>query len=376
MSRGKKTGGRTKKNSESRRISFVPSQQALNIYAEWGSKTSNLDKAIIHFQDSVITPKKDSFFEKLEKDRRGKVTNCHGNIMLILENDPLIAGKIGYDDYKNNLTVRGALPWDTSGITRIWTEDDWSELRMYLASDPYNLQRSYKLTDSVAYLQGGWSYHPIKDYLESCLWDGVPRIESLFIDYLGAEDTHYVRQVTRKTLIACVARIYSPGIKFDYTPVLYGPSGIGKSTLIRKLGKDWFSDGFNFGMIRSRRALKDMQGSWVMEVQGLEEYMSSAHKSGIESFISRTEDTYRPFYKTHTVDAPRQCVFFVTTNAVPEVYNRRFWKVPVWGKSALSAVNMSDTDVSQIWGEAMHHYQSGNEELFLPAELEQLTLQS
>lgn len=59
------------------------------------------------------------------------------------------------------------------------------------------------------------TYHPIKEYFAIWKWDGTERNDTLLIDYLGAEDSDFVRAVIRKTLCAVVARVYEPGIKFD-----------------------------------------------------------------------------------------------------------------------------------------------------------------
>jgi len=67
-------------------------------------------------------------------------------------------------------------------------------------------------------------------------WDGTERVDTLLIDYLGAEDTAYVRAVMRKSLVAAIARVFKPGTKFDPILVLNGPQGIGKSTFFAKLG--------------------------------------------------------------------------------------------------------------------------------------------
>ena len=84
--------------------------------------------------------------------------------------------------------------------------------------------------------------HPVKEYLQGLEWDGKPRADTLFIDYLGAEDCAYTREVTRKALIGAVARIMEPGCKHDHMLVLVGPQGCRKSTTLAKLGKSWFSD--------------------------------------------------------------------------------------------------------------------------------------
>ncbi|MFG5501969.1 VapE domain-containing protein, partial [Enterococcus faecalis] len=84
-------------------------------------------------------------------------------------------------------------------------------------------------------------HHPVKKFIEAEKWDGIKRVERIFIDYLGVEDTEYTREVTKKWFTGAVARIYRPGVKFEIVPILSGAQGIGKSTLINKLAPDFFS---------------------------------------------------------------------------------------------------------------------------------------
>ncbi len=84
------------------------------------------------------------------------------------------------------------------------------------------------------------SRHPVREYLRSLVWDGEKRAETLFIDYLGAEDSRYTRNVTRKALIGAVARILSPGCKHDHMLVLVGPQGCRKSTTLKSSAKNGF----------------------------------------------------------------------------------------------------------------------------------------
>ncbi|EII2705161.1 hypothetical protein KQQ84_002482, partial [Staphylococcus pseudintermedius] len=86
------------------------------------------------------------------------------------------------------------------------------------------------------------AYHPVRDYLNNLEWDKKPRLEKLFIKYLGVKDTKVNRTITRKALTAGVARVMEPGCKFDYMLTLYGPQGVGKSAILKKLGGGWFSD--------------------------------------------------------------------------------------------------------------------------------------
>ena len=125
------------------------------------------------------------------------------------------------------------------------------------------------LEDALTVVKRANTFHPVRNYLNSLVWDGLQRVENVFIDYLGAADTDYIKAVTRKTLVAAVARVFEPGCKFDNVLTLVGKQGAGKSTLIRKLGMDWYTDTFNFGMLNSGngvRAFEQIQGKWLIEI--------------------------------------------------------------------------------------------------------------
>lgn len=110
------------------------------------------------------------------------------------------------------------------------------------------------------------TYHPIKNYFSTLKWDGVKRLDTLLIDYLGADDSKYVRAVTRKTLCAAVARVYEPGRKYDSILVLNGPQGIGKSTFFAILGKEWYSDSLSIADMKDKTAAEKLQGYWILEL--------------------------------------------------------------------------------------------------------------
>ena len=131
----------------------------------------------------------------------------------------------------------------------------------------YEISGPSKINDALAIVQEKHRFHPIRDYLDSLSWDGLPRLDTLLIDYLGAEDTEYVRTVTRKAFTAAVARIYQPGGKFDYMIVLVGPQGIGKSLILKLLGQRWFSDSLT--TVQGKEAYEQLQGAWLVEMAEL-----------------------------------------------------------------------------------------------------------
>ena len=214
-------------------------------------------------------------------------------------------------------------------------------------------------------------YHPVKEYLGSLKWDGTRRLDTLLIDYLGAEDTPYVRAVTRKTLVAAVARIYQPGIKFDSILVLNGPQGIGKSTLFARLGGQWYSDSLSITDMKDKTAAEKLQGYWILELGELVG-IKKMDVETVKSFISRTDDKYRQAYGVNVESHPRSCIIVGSTNSdggfLRDITgNRRFWPVQVTGCGKYHPWEL--TDVDQIWAEAIERYNSG-EELFLTGSLE------
>lgn len=216
------------------------------------------------------------------------------------------------------------------------------------------------------------SIHPIKDYLEILSWDGVPRLDTLLVDYLGAEDTPYIRAVTRKTFTAAVARIFNPGCKFDFVLVLAGPQGRGKSTLVAKMSKGWYTD--SLSGIGTKEAFEGIQGYWLVELGELAA-MRKLEIETIKNFISKQVDSYRAAYGRRVEDHPRQCIFIGTTNSTSflrdDTGNRRFWPVRLGDRPPAKTVwyDLTAPVIDQLWAEAAALYNSG-ETLFLPPELD------
>ena len=208
----------------------------------------------------------------------------------------------------------------------------------------------------------------MRDYLESLVWDGMPRLDTLLIDYLGADDTPYVRAATRKTLTAGVARIYEPGVKFDSILVLNSPQGVGKSTLFAKLGGKWFSDSLTISDMKDKTAAEKLQGYWILELGELAG-IRKVDVETVKSFISRTDDKFRQSYGTTVESHPRNNVIVGFTNSESGFLrditgNRRFWPVHVPGGSAQTVFALTQSMVDQLWAEVIIKYRAG-EELFL-----------
>lgn len=307
---------------------------------------------------------------KLELTKNGSFKATTDNIVQILMNDPKLKdGFGGLNVFAQKPVKFGDLPWSKyhpSDAT--WTDTDDACLRYYLEKK-YQITAKGKTDDATVFVQKKNSFHPVKGYLDKLKWDGIPRLDTLFIDYLGAEDTVYTRAVARKAFTAAVARIYDPGCKMDYMPVLVGQQGIGKSHMLSIMGGEWFSDSIT--TINGKEGYEALHGSWIIEWSEL----SAARKADIESmkqFISKRDDRYRKAYEHRVTDNPRMCVFFGTTNDDEFLRdytgNRRFWPITTNIDNAKKVVfDDLPKERDQIWAEAIVRFKEG-EKLYLTGE--------
>ena len=307
----------------------------------------------------------------LELDKSGAIKETFGNFLLILNHDPGLAN-IAFNQMRDGVDARGELPWKR--VKPGWCETDGAKLYEYLQNN-YGIYSPTKTNHAVLAAAAKRIYHPIREYLNSLPpWDGVPRVETLIIDYFGAQDNAYVRAVTRKTFAAAVARVYQPGIKFDYMLVLNGRTGLGKSTFFDKLAGEWFSDSLTFAdMGKGKDAPEKIQGFWIIEIPELAG-IRKTDVNNVKAFLSRRDDNYRASYGHNSESHPRQCIIVGSTNSESMGFlrdvtgNRRFWPIRVGGTEARKGWDVTEADVLQIWAEAKSIWESG-EKLFLEGEV-------
>lgn len=323
-----------------------------------------------------------SWEEGLElNNKTGECEPNVNNALLILLNDPALKGKFGYDLFAELPRLRGDVPWrprgsvDTGpGRGTLWTDHDEAGIRWYLQLK-WRFKSERDLQSALELAMRANAFHPVQDYLNGLVWDGTPRLETVFIDFLGAEgNEHFIRAITRKWFCGAVARVMRPGCKFDAAIVLYGATGLAKSSFADILSKGWFND--SDIKMDSKDGYSSLHGSWIIELAEL----ASTKRCDVETvktFLSKREDTYRPAYGRHVATFKRQCVFFGTTNEdeylKDRTGNRRFWPITVTKKMDL---NKFAETIDQIWAEAVVVWKGG-EKLWLDTpQLEQELLEA
>lgn len=315
-----------------------------------------------------VDPKR-AWIAKLTLNNKGEFEKSLENAVLIMANDPHLK-EIKFNEFTGRINVTGPLPWAREGVGGTWRDVDDSHLHVYLATKRGIEFPHRTVQTALEAVADKRRFHPVRDYLEALApWDGVPRVEEVFIDCLGASDTPYVRAATRVTFIGAVARAMSDGeIKMDTMLVLIGAQGQKKSTLIRRLAvaSEWFLDDFSLSEIRDKTAAEKIQGKWITEVAEMNG-MNKAEVDTLKNFISRAKDTYRASFGHHALDRRRQGIFIGTTNARDGFLrdttgNRRYYPILTNKKYEGDIFkDITDEYLNQFWAEALHYYKQGED---------------
>lgn len=220
------------------------------------------------------------------------------------------------------------------------------------------------------------AFHPVRDYLRSVHWDGVPRVNHWLALYGGAEEhgdpeagRTYLEAVSSIVLIAAVRRVLHPGCKYDEMLVLESEQGLNKSSALRTLCPydEWFSDDLPLN-VDAKEIIERTLGKWIIEASDLVGGRK-ADRDHLKSMLSRQIDgPARMAYARNPVERPRQFVIVGTTNTAEYLADstgaRRFWPVKVKRFDVESITK----DRDQLWAEAVVREANG-ESIRLPEEL-------
>lgn len=335
-------------------------ESAQNVFADLMQTEKKGKQELTDLNPNALTDVEWMKTSTLKYDDNGRVKPTLDNMLKILVHDQALSGRIAFDRFASRYVAKGALPWNMQPGTRLWTDADDAGLRWYL-ENKYEVTGRDKVQDAMIMNAEQNGFNEVLDYLDSLTWDGVPRLDTLFTDYLGAEDNVYTRAVARKSFTAAVARAFEPGCKYDTMPILIGRQGAGKSTLIRTMGKKWYADGLS--TFEGKEAAENIQGKWIIEAGEMAGY-TRAEENASKQFLSRQVDVFRQAYGRRTQEYPRRCVFFGSSNQYEFLKditgNRRFWPIDIEAQKPTKNVYVNlPSEVDQIWAEAVVRYKNG-----------------
>lgn len=301
------------------------------------------------------------WMKQLKLDTKGTYLSTAQNINLIMQNDRFMKDAFRYNEFDARRYLFNTVPWRYVTSPEPERNVDYSGVRNYIEC-MYGISAQSKIEDSLTLEAERNSYHPIREYLTGQQWDGLPRIDTLLIEYFGARDNIYTREAMRVWLIGAIARVMEPGVKFDYVLVLVDPEqGIGKSSFFRMLGKEWFSD--TFTTVNGVQAFEQLQGAWIIEMAELAG-LRKQEVEPVKHFIGKQRDQYRAAYGRTVEVRLRQCVFGGTTNRQEFLQDpsgdRRFMPIDVRRDYITRNVMTEfESEIDQVWAEAMHLYLAG-----------------
>jgi predicted P-loop ATPase len=312
-----------------------------------------------------VHPPREGWQAQLTLNEKGKPTRSLANIGTVLSEHPEWQGVLAYDAFAEaviSLKPPPVRPQEkpVNHVAGEWTDTDDIRTAMWLGSaEGIGIDAGVQtVAQAVVATANKNIVHPVRKYLESLQWDAKQRLPTLFSNYFGSEQTPYTEAVGKMLMIACVARVMSPGCKVDTVWVLEGNQGIFKSTAVKTLVPDplWFADsGIVLG---DKDSFQNLRGIWIYELPELSGIKNARDVERFKAFFSSGTDTFRPSYGRRSGKVPRQCVFISTTN--DEIYlldktgNRRF--LPV--KCGLINLEALKADRDQLWAEAIARWQS------------------
>ena len=288
------------------------------------------------------------------------------NAMTALRRSPEWANALAFNAFSMRTEILEGTPWRSEPYLWSDADDTWLAEWLQRQGIEVTVSAAGQAAEAVARER---EHHPVRDYFDGLTWDQTPRIDQWLTTYFGTPDTPYARAVGACWLVSAVARVMKPGCQADYTLILQGEQGIQKSSALRVLGGEWFTD--DIEELGSKDSAMQLLGIWIVELGELSQIVGQrAEMERIKSFLPKRIDHFRPPYGRRTADFPRQCVFAGSTNAETyfrdETGNRRFWPVACPRAADVEALAR---DRDQLWAEAWTRYQAGAKWWFDDAEL-------
>jgi predicted P-loop ATPase len=283
------------------------------------------------------------------------------NAITALRNANCWQGVLAFDQFAYRIMFVAAPPWEQLGDnaefrSRSWTEQDDIAATHWLQTVEGITVTPAVTAQAVELVARDRTYHPVRDYVRSLVWDKKDRLATLLSTYFGAVQSDYSEAIGRMMMISAVARILDPGCQVDTMLILEGEQGLMKSTAIKALFSPWFTD--DIEQLGTKDASMQVAGVWGIEIGELDA-MSRIEVSNIKAFVTRRVDRFRPPYGRRVIERARECVFVGTTNTNDYLKDptgaRRFLPAPV---TKIDLVCLQ-SDRDQLWAEARVRYEEG-----------------
>ena len=302
-------------------------------------------------------------------DKGGIKSNSPNNVLLSFKADDQLSIYLKHNEFSqeheltkdirigNTFFKKGELPSNFDSVVKVYFE---SVLGVAFSNQA--------MLDGMETFFSERSYNPIMEYMEKAAenWDGRKRINQMLQVYLGAEDIDLVSKIAEMWLVGAVAKVYDPYAKFDYVLDLVGGQGVGKTSLLQKLGGDWYTDAV------TDFANKDNYDIMLKALIVNDDEMVASNRMSFaetKAFISKTSLRFRKPYMKRTEEFAKNFVLARTTNQKEYLKDktgeRRFLSVMAdISRQKKHPMEIEPETVEQIWGEAVTIYKAGADLMF------------
>lgn len=307
-------------------------------------------------------------------ERTGPPLLCEHNGLLYLENHADWRDTLGYNAFTAEHAVLAPTPMPVLLVAGEALQDHhdtqftrWFQME---TKQVWHVDMIRRCVDTFA---RGHSFHPVRDYLDALKWDGVERLASWLFDFAGAGPAEGDENIDEKLMafysaagerwmISAIARMRNPGCEVHHMLVLEGGEGLGKSTLVKAIGKGWAQ--VMTGSLDGKSAQELIASAvWIWEFSELASLKKTSEVEAAKAFITRPEEKFRPAYGRRVINHKRECAFIATVNgdqyldsAAWEDGKRRVWPI--------RCTRPFDTEgllanIDQLWAEADHKFKAG-----------------
>ena len=302
-------------------------------------------------------------------DKGGIKSNSPNNVLLSFKADDQLSIYLKHNEFSqeheltkdirigNTFFKKGELPSNFDSVVKVYFE---SVLGVAFSNQA--------MLDGMETFFSERSYNPVMEYMERAAsnWDGRKRINQMLQVYLGAEDIDLVSKIAEMWLVGAVAKVYEPYAKFDYVLDLVGGQGVGKTSLLQKLGGEWYTDAV------TDFANKDNYDIMLKVLIVNDDEMVASNRMSFaetKAFISKTSLRFRKPYMKRTEEFAKNFVLARTTNQKEYLKDktgeRRFLSVMAdTNRQKKHPMEIEPETIEQIWGEAVTIYKAGADLMF------------
>jgi hypothetical protein len=244
----------------------------------------------------------------LPRGDNGKIIPYFTSVASALQIDNFTGYQLAYDDFLGEIVIR-----QKGEVWERFEDKHFGMLRFELRDAGFDEVSQQTVKEAIDFVVGYNHVDVAIDWLNSVVWDGVPRVAGFMHKYFKTENTPYASAVSKYIWSGLAGRILEPGCKLDMVPTFKSEQGKYKSTALQNMAPhpEYFVEiDFSKG---DDDIVRKMRGKCVLEIAELKG-LSTKDAEHIKGFITVRKDEWIPKYREFATKADRRSMFFGTTN--------------------------------------------------------------